>query len=518
MNSDTDLRSRYADLLAGAGEPEDDRLLDTIAILDQLCDAIPSPTDLGKRSPLGLEAREVPSYAGAELRVPSTSGALRISSPLRPVSTGAAVAAVVLIAILTTVIFRSFIANRPGQIVSGQEVLQIKLFSVSMISPSDGWAVGGEDWSAANANGEGEVILYHFTGNTWKRVSVEISDPAEPHAQYPVLRAVSMINSHDGWAVGATTKGQVEAIFLHYNGRDWQRESPVISSGELQHLPSTPPLRVPGFFDAASLQMLSATDGWAASGLSTDDGGPALYHYDGTAWHDEPLPIASASVESITMLSSDDGWAAGRIMPQNDSSTAGAGIIGAIFRYHGGQWHLDTMFPGASFESISMISAEEGWAAGYSEAEDGSQSYQEMPYLVHYANGRWQQAPSPLESARPHASYICTVTIPSASEGWLAASWFDADDQMINQPTTMLLHYAHGYWTNVPLPTVRGRVAIHISAISMLPSGDGWAVGYAWDLPASGQGARSRETNLSTAASPVFLEYHDGAWSASGSP
>src|SRR3972149_11576917 len=90
------------------------------------------------------------------------------------------------------------------------------LYSVSMVSPSDGWAVGRGN------------SLFHWNGNAWLPVSSPI--PVQ-------LRAIKILSASDGWAVGET--------ILHWDGSAW-RETPH-----------------PEFSLLHALDMLSATDGWA---------------------------------------------------------------------------------------------------------------------------------------------------------------------------------------------------------------------------------------------------------------
>lgn len=73
------------------------------------------------------------------------------------------------------------------------------LFSVSMVSAGEGWAVGGPP-------GGGGTIL-HYSNGSWQIA-------ASPTSR--TLRSVSMVSASEGWAVGDFS------TILHYTGGSWQ--------------------------------------------------------------------------------------------------------------------------------------------------------------------------------------------------------------------------------------------------------------------------------------------------------
>lgn len=107
------------------------------------------------------------------------------------------------------------------------------LFAVSMVSSTDGWAVGS-----------GGVRL-RYNGTSWNTVtSPTVTD----------LFTVSMVSATDGWAVGSA------GAILRYNGTSWS----TVSSPTGEKL--------------SSVYMVSATDGWAVGDLGT------TLQYNGTSW------------------------------------------------------------------------------------------------------------------------------------------------------------------------------------------------------------------------------------------
>ena len=91
---------------------------------------------------------------------PNPQGASPTSrSTRRVLTTTGAIAAVVLVAILAALFFHG-VFGRSGP--TGPDP-QLELTSISMISASEGWAVGGQDWNPSrNDDGSGTTVLYHY--------------------------------------------------------------------------------------------------------------------------------------------------------------------------------------------------------------------------------------------------------------------------------------------------------------------------------------------------------------------
>jgi len=178
------------------------------------------------------------------------------------------------------------------------------LFSVFMLSVSEGWAVGGI--------GTTPVIL-HFTGGSWVQVSVPPT--------VGVLRSVFMVDSGNGWAVGD------HGTVLHYSGGAWG----VIGS------PTSDNLR--------SIFMVGSSDGWAVGDAGT------ILRYQGVngQWITYPSPTTS-QLNSISLLDPSHGWA------------VGAG--GTILHFDGSIW-LSVAGPVASnLNGVVQVTSQLAWAVG----------------------------------------------------------------------------------------------------------------------------------------------------------
>lgn len=176
------------------------------------------------------------------------------------------------------------------------------LYSVSMVSPSEGWAVGGF--------GSIPAIL-HYNGGTW------VQTPAPP--VNGILRSVFMVDGSNGWAVGDN------GAILRYAGGSWGSVS----------TPTTNTLR--------NIFMVSAGDGWAVG-----DGGTIVRSQNGQ-WVTYSSPT-SASLNSVFFLDSSHGWA--------------VGSGGTILHYDGLLWSPVAAGISANLNSVAQVNPQEAWAVG----------------------------------------------------------------------------------------------------------------------------------------------------------
>ncbi len=176
------------------------------------------------------------------------------------------------------------------------------LYSVYMLNPSEGWAVGGI--------GTTPVIL-HYTGGTWAQV------PTLPIGGG--LRGVFMIDSSDGWAVG------FNGAILHYSGGSWA----------LASSPTSNTLR--------SIFMLSSSEGWAVG-----DGGTILRDQGGL-WVNYPSPTTS-QLNSLYLSDASHGWA--------------VGASGTILHFDGSVWTTVPNPATNNLNSVTQVNSQQAWAVG----------------------------------------------------------------------------------------------------------------------------------------------------------
>jgi photosystem II stability/assembly factor-like uncharacterized protein len=176
------------------------------------------------------------------------------------------------------------------------------LYSVSMVSPSEGWTVGGL--------GSNPAIL-HYNGGTWVQV------PAPPING--ILRSVFAADASDIWAVGDN------GAILRYSGGSWG----AISSST----PNT--LR--------SIFMLGPTDGWAVGDAGT------ILRYQSGQWMVYSSPT-SASLNSVFFLDASHGWA--------------VGDGGTILHFDGFVWTPVAAGASSNLNSVAQVNPQEAWVVG----------------------------------------------------------------------------------------------------------------------------------------------------------
>ncbi|HEX5546333.1 MAG TPA: hypothetical protein VFX24_02930 [Ktedonobacterales bacterium] len=204
------------------------------------------------------------------------------------------------------------------------------------------------------------------------------------------------------------------------------------------------------------------------------------------------------SLASVSMVSADEGWAVG--------IQAGGGIL---VHYQGGQWSPVPITGGAAqLSSIDMLSASEGWSVG----QQGT--------ILHYRDGLWSKDTSPTSGD------LRSVSMVSPTEGWAVGPG-------------VMLHYTNGGWTRVqPIPS--------LVSVTMDSASDGWAVGNeaiahyhngAWTTvtpsfpltgimlisvvmasPSEGWAIGNTDHTTYVGGPPVILHYHDGQWQLAANP
>ncbi len=285
-----------------------------------------------------------------------------------------------------------------------------ELFSLSMLSADDGWAVGTQG------------TILHYTGGNW----VSVKSPIDTY-----LLAISMANANDGWIVGASHYNGTTQLgtMLHYVNGAWTlTPNPTTSyldaitmlspyegwavGRDILHYVDGRWAKVPnpdgGTLSRSSVAMTSANSGWAVSA----DG--FIMHYTGDTWVNWNSPNPSEKLYGLAMASSDDGWAVGE-----DFDADSAPTHTLLMHYTDGSW-VQVAAPTKNFlYAVSMVSSHEGWAVG----AGGT--------ILHYLNGSWSVAPSPT----PYT--LRAIQMLSPTDGWAVGV------------QGVILHYAHGTWAKV---------------------------------------------------------------------
>lgn len=182
-----------------------------------------------------------------------------------------------------------------------------------------------------------------------------------------------------------------------------------------------------------------------------------------------PMP-KNAYLSDISLSSAHDGWAVGGWVNSSILNQSGGpvdALLGVLVHYHDGIWMpaID-FFPGIDLDSVSMVSANDGWAVGFSPlnaATDRSGS----AVLLHYTRGHWVMVKTPaLANTHPR-----TIRMLSPDFGYITG--------VINVPSPTgkgaiqlveLVVYQNGVWKPVDTP-----FAAFTSQVVMVSASEGWA-------------------------------------------
>jgi hypothetical protein len=270
------------------------------------------------------------------------------------------------------------------------------VFTISMDSPTDGWA-GGK-------------TFYHYTNGQWEQVCV-------PGASNGVSKIV-MLSANDGWAVVGGDQADSSAAaykFMHYQNGVW---TPVTMP-----FPST----------IADFAFDSTGHGWVV-GSNGEFGS-----YANGQWQQElPIPFPGIDLFKISAVSPDDLWVAGR--PQHPTLTTPA----VLLHFNGHNWQ-QVAVPGLNgygdgpFDEeqppIDMVNATEGWLPFWTQRGNN-----DVASLLHYTNGQWQQVALPV-----HHLGIMYAANFSSTDGWLNCTDINSGAQ--STVHVYLLRYHNGVWT-----------------------------------------------------------------------
>jgi len=227
--------------------------------------------------------------------------------------------------------------------------LDIGLYAIDMVSPAEGWAVGG---------GKADIIL-HYNQGEWQSVPSPVKP--EPYIrQY--LYDVAMINEQDGWAVG--DKG----VMLHYTQGNWQPIEPVTrqtlkaidmvseskgwavgEGGTILHYQNGvwSKTELAGYKKFTQVDMIDETTGWILG--ERINGQAVVLHLVNNAWQPFDYPPGYL-LSTLKMTSAEEGW-----------FVSGNGML----HYQNGEWQALLNPSRSSIYALVMINENEGWAVGF---------------------------------------------------------------------------------------------------------------------------------------------------------
>ena len=333
------------------------------------------------------------------------------------------------------------------------------LSGVSAVSASDAWAVGSEN---AELNGVGaKPVIDNWNGTAWSQVST----PATA-GNTASLAAVSASSPADAWAVGRTqvNREDIAGLTMHWNGTAW-KTVPAVDYGVENTL--------------VGVADISPTDAYAVGDSSASAQG-FIEQWNGASWSLLTLPDPNNGMntylDAVSESSASNVWAVG--IELTGSTAAKERYQTYSLHWNGSTWAIVPMplLTGSDnllqyqFNSIDAISPTNVWAVGDSGDSVGEGGTPTATVIEHYNGTSWSVVPSPSVGTAPT---LTGVSASSTSNVWAVGHDAPAG---ATTPQTLTLNWNGSAWSTVSSPDAGTSSAL--DAVSALPGGEAWAVGY----------------------------------------
>lgn len=313
-----------------------------------------------------------------------------------------------------------------------QTYLDARLTSLSMDSPTDGWAV-----SPYPIRGSSHPLVLHYTGSAWQPVDVPALDAVlQPTAMYPEGHSiddlsVKMFGAQAGWMFAPTYRdpddpeGPRTLVLRFESGRWTQIPGPAITNA----------------IDLFGFSAVSANEAWiVGTEYTSTDETTLFYHYTNGGWTQDPQTFSGLITQSLIMLAPNEGWAGA-----SDEATGQP-----LLHYDGKSWSAFTAPAILKNQGVTVIG--------------GNLIYPVAPGVTWFttdtnntvgmwqdANGQWSQVSWPYSDIVPD-----TLFPGGGSEVWGMANIIHtlgcAPAQVAFIPQGVFLHKIDGLWIRQDLP------------------------------------------------------------------
>jgi hypothetical protein len=309
---------------------------------------------------------------------------------------------------------------------------------VDALSPTDGWAVGG--------NGTDGVVR-RFDGTRWRVV-------ASPSLAVPNggagLAAVDAVSPGAAVAVGSrSVGGNNSAVALRWNGSAWSRSTVGSTTFTNSRL--------------VAVKAFSATDAWAVgSQASTTTDHTLAMHFDGSTWSEVPAPSPGTRNSFLTGVSGvapSDVWAVGYIqnLPYGNRIR-----LPLLLHWNGSAW-TQVAAPAVPASTsvfvygVAAASTTDAWLVGFTTAAGGG------AYVARWNGTAWNQVPA------PDMSSLGAVAARSSSDVWV--SGFDRSGR------SAVAHWNGSAWAVTTITVTGGAGDPSLSGIAAVDANTAWTVG-----------------------------------------
>jgi N-acetylneuraminic acid mutarotase len=343
-----------------------------------------------------------------------------------------------------------------------------ELFGVAALSPTDAWAVG---YTAYQSGGTYYTLIEHWDGSQWSVVP-----SPNVGTTHNVLYSVSVVSASDVWAVGFSTSSPDEPrmLALHWDGQAWtvsttpdlpgldllrsvsarssndvwatgwvnNRSLAIHWNGSIWSVVPTP--NVGNFINYLDgVKAIASDDVWAVGSYVVSEGQTTLLalHWDGSQW---TVALSSGGINSrffaVAASASNNVWLVG-------SENATGRRITIAYHWNGSNWtNTSSLSPGAfdnEFRGVKVFESGEVWAVGMYQQSSPSPK---RTLTQRWNGAQWAIIPSP--NAEDDASNeLKAVSSLSSSYVWAVGSHYNSMKTLVEQYNNPCL---------TPTPTATG--------------------------------------------------------------
>jgi hypothetical protein len=297
------------------------------------------------------------------------------------------------------------------------------LDGVSMVSATDGWAVGYYQNTTTHIF---ETLILHWNGAAWSKVN-----SPNPGPNGNLLAGVSAFSSTDAWAVGyraIRSSAPGDSLILHWNGTSWAKvksPNPVTGANPLNAVSAT-----------------SGSDAWAvgySQSASTSQRSALILHWNGKAWSNvtSARPGSQGTLYGVSATSATDAWAAGDYVSPP--------ALSLTLHWDGTAWsQAASPNPGRSYDILTGVSADsatDAWAVGYYSQPNGYVPHDTL--TLHWDGISWSAVKSPDPGGRMMGDNdLHGVSAVSPADAWAVGSYYSHGTYH-----TLILHWNGAAWS-----------------------------------------------------------------------
>ncbi len=235
------------------------------------------------------------------------------------------------------------------------------LKAIDMVNANDGWIVG--------SNPNGDALILRYTGGTWQPVESKLKEE---------LNSVNALGASEVWVGGKSRLLGSPAIYK-YDGNSWQKArfnaDTILGNiiGKVQPWDGT--------YEVKAIKMLNSSQGWAVGEyspvLSTIRGKRGfMFRYDAVrnTWErgtfDKGTPdLEQVPLKNVGMISGGQGWVLGTNIPPNKLFNKQVNDIpGSFLSSNGKELKIDTQYQantvGKAFHGIDILPNGNGIVVG----------------------------------------------------------------------------------------------------------------------------------------------------------